>query len=398
MNKNWRLLLLLPLSAALLSCKSNPKDAAQGAVQGNNGASPAWPNQMQSMAQNMKNLLPFLYNREAFQDPKNRSTIQQYFKDFSQAAHTIRPETGKKFLGDNLLLEYSLANLKDDLNRASFSFDIGQLEYSRSVAKASLSHCFQCHSVTQPGAAAKWDIEEVHNLNLAPLEKADLLVATRKYDKALNYMEAQLNSPEFQQNYAFDFESMLRRYMALIIRVENKPQRAMKELDKILERGGTPHYLVEQAEGWRRSLKAWSGEKKISVRSAKDLFAQVEKRFKKAEGIQHYEKDHAGDVEYLRATALLHENMGLLKTPADEARALYLLGRAYEVLDELGSWNLHESYYEACLLKDPKSPLGQRCFSRLEASLYMGYSGSAGTHLPPEEKERLRRLKERMKQ
>ena len=395
--KNWQLLLVLPVCAALLSCKSNPKGGASAPAAGasNNGT---WPNQMQSMSQNVKNLLPFLYNREAFQNPKNRAQIQQYFKEFTQVAHNIQPETGKKFLGDDLLLQYSLSTLKDDLNRAAFSFDLGQLEYSRSVAKASLAHCFQCHSVTQAGASAQWDLEEVHNLNLAPLEKADLLVATRKYDKALNYMESQLNSPEFLQNYAFDFESLLRRYLALIIRVENKPQRAMKELDKILESGGTPHYIVEQAEGWRNSLKTWANEKKPATRNAKDLFAQVEKRFKKAEAIQHYEKDHAGDVEYLRATALLHEGMKMLKTPADEARALYLLGRAYEVLDELGSWNLHESYYEACLMKDPKSQLGQRCFNRLEASLYMGYSGSAGTHLPPEEKERLRRLKERMKQ
>jgi hypothetical protein len=377
---------------ALTACQS--KSAKEPAPE--NAAGSAWQWQMQGMAQDVKKLLPYLYNREAYQDPKNRAEIQAYLKEFSSEAHKIDPTNGKPFLSDDLLVQYSLDNLKQDLSRASYSFEIGQYEYSRASAKASLSHCFQCHSVTQPGSSAAWNLEDVHNLNLAPLEKADLFVATRKYDKALTYMEGLLNSADFQQNYAFDFESLLRRYLALIIRVEKAPQRALKELDKILERGGTPHYVEEQAQNWERSLKIWAGEKKTKPKNAKDLFAQVEKRFQRAESAQHFEKDHAGDVEYLRATALLHDGMTLLKTPADEARALYLLGRAYEVLDELGSWNLHESYYEGCINKDPKSAMAQQCYSRLEASLYMGYSGSAGTHLPQEEKERLRRLKERM--
>lgn len=351
---------------------------------------------MQNLAQDVKTLLPFLYDRDAFHDPKNRETIRKSLKQFSQAANHIKPEAGKKFIGDNLFLEHSLGSLSADLNRAVQSFDSGQYEYSRSVAKSSLNYCFQCHSVTQAGGAAPWDVDKLQSLNLAPLEKADLLVATRKYDKALTYMESQLNSPEFIKNYAFDFQSLLRRYMALIIRVENAPNRALTELNKILDRGDTPHYIAEQADGWRQSLKAWGKEKKPVVSSPKALFDQVEKRFKKAEGIQHFEKDHAGDVEYLRATAQLHEGMKILKTNADKAHALYLLGRAYEVLDELGSWNLHETYYEACIETDPKSPMAKRCYSRLEASLYMGYSGSSGTHLPNEERERLKRLKDKI--
>lgn len=388
MMAKWAL--IAAISLIFMSCHSPEKKDATS----DNGN---WTGQMENMAQDVKKLLPFLYDRDAYQDPKNRETVSHALKNFAQAAHHVQPETGKKILGDDPLIEYSLSSLTEELNRASHSYDMGQYEYSRSVAKASLSYCFQCHTVTQTGSsAAKWDLDQVQNLNLQPLEKADLLVATRKYDKALTYMEGLLSSPDFLKNYAFDFESLLRRYLALIIRVENAPRRALKELDKIMGHNDTPHYILEQAEGWRQSLKAWQKEKKHPIRTTKDLFAQVEKHFKKAESIQHYEKDHAGDVEYLRATAQLHEGMKLLKTPEDQAHALYLLGRAYEVLDELGSWNLHETYYEACIDKDPKSAMAKRCYSRLEASLYMGYSGSSGTHLPNEERERLKRLKDKM--
>lgn len=393
-----RLRFIIPTTVILLTAIAACKSPQQSEEKAQAADKKDWSNSMQTMSQDVKKLLPFLYNREAFHNPKNRAEIGKYLTEFAQAAHHIDPDKGKAFIGDDLLLEFTLSNLKDDLNRASQSFNMGRLEYARTAAKASFSHCFQCHSVTQAGGKAAWDVEEVHSLNLQPLEKADLLVATRKYDKALSYMESLLNSPEFFQNYAFDFESLLRRYLALIIRVENAPQRALRELDKILERGGTPQYIVDQANGWRQSLKEWAGEKPKPVRNAKELFALVESRFKKATSIQHFEKDHAGDVEYLRATAALHAGLKTLKSPADQARAMYLLGRAYEVLDELGSWNLHESYYEACLHKDPKSKMGESCYNRLEASLYMGYSGSAGTNLPPEERERLKKLKDEMKQ
>jgi hypothetical protein len=386
----WRFMLVfVTMPLLILSCKSADKPVAKGSSQ-------AWPGQMQGMAQDVKKLLPFLYDKQAYANPKNRDQIRQHLKDFSQAAHQVNARTGQAFLGDDLLIEYSLNNLREDLNRALTTFDNGQLEYSRSVAKATMGHCFRCHSVGSAGASAAWDVEEVSHLSLAPLEKADLLVATRKFDKALTYMESMLNSPEFLKAYAFDFEAMLRRYLALIIRVENAPQRALSELDKILNRGETPQYIAQQAEGWRRSLNEWVGEKRRPPKSANGLLAQVEKRFKRAQGIQHYERDHAGDVEYLRATSMLHQGMKFLTEAEDQARALLWLGRAYEVLDELGSWNLHESYFEACLFKAPKSETAKKCYGRLEASLTMGYSGSAGTHLPPEEKERLRRLKEQL--
>jgi len=349
---------------------------------------------MQTLAQDVKKLLPYLYDSHAYGDAKNRPEVMNLLTEFSKAAHRIQPATGRAVLGDDLLVEYSLENLEQDLKRATQSYSAGQFEYSRSVAKSSLSHCFRCHSVAHPGGSAPWDLETVQSLKLAPLEKADLLVATRKTDQALAFMEQQLNSAEFQAQYAFDFESLLRRYLALIIRVEKSPDRALKELNKILAQNTTPHYIADQATGWRQSLQSWSKEKASPAHSPAELFAQADRRFKRAETLQRYQKDHAGDVEYLRATALLHGGLKDLKSPKDAARALYLLGKAYEVLDELGSWNLHESYYEACLLRDPKSETAKRCFNRLEASLYMGYSGSSGVHLPNEEKDRLRRLKE----
>ena len=382
--------ILILCLTVLAACKSPAPKEEPANVSG-------WSGGMQNMAGDVEKLLPYLYDREAFVDPKNHDRIKKSLRDFAKAAHKLEAGAGQRYIGDELLLEYTLGNLQDDLNRAAQSFETGQTDYARATAKNSLNNCFSCHSVTAEGASAPWDLSQVHAMKLAPLEKADLLVAARKYEKALQFMESQLSLPDFFKNYGTDYEALLRRYLALLIRVEKDPARATQALDKILNRGDAPQFVIEQASGWRKSLEAWRREKPRPVKNPKDLFKQVEQRFARAKSLQSFEKDHAGDVEYLRATALLHLGLKMTKSPSDQARALYLLGKSYEVLDELGSWNLHESYYEACVRREPHTALAKTCFDRLEASLVMGYSGSAGVNLPADERARLERLKEKVR-
>src|SRR5262249_9382005 len=125
-----------------------------------------------------------------------------------------------------------------------------------------------------------------------------------------------------------------------------------------------------------------------------DLMSQAKKRIERAGQLQQYPKDHAGDIEYLRSTALLHDYLKSKKNGKSLAEVYYLLGNAYEVLDDLGYWNLHEVYYESCISSAPKTDLAKHCYSRLEESVYSGFSGSSGVHIPPNETLRLKKLKD----
>lgn len=381
--------LVIFLCVGAVSCRSmNPTSEPQGA---------SWSQNMQGLAGEVKDLLPYLYDRAAFEAPENRERVQNFLNNFAQGAHKIDTEMAKGLAGDDPMVSYSLENLSGDLQRASASYGRGQFEYARYVTKSSLNHCFRCHSVTQAGASAAWDLETVQDLKLAPLEKADLLVATRKYDKALAFLEQLLNSNQFLKERPFDYESALRHYLALMIRVQNNPARALEEMKRISKNPETPHYISEQLGGWIQSLERWSKEKASPKKSAKGVLRLATERFQQARRIQRFEKDHAGDVEFLRVTSILHEGLRHLKSEEDQAQALFLLGNAYEVLDELGSWNLHETYYEMCVRRAPRAAVARKCINRLEASIFMGYSGSAGTNIPMEERERVESLKRLVK-
>lgn len=375
------LLILLSLSG----CRSKPKPESQE----------SWPSQMQKMAKDVKELLPYLYDHDAFSKLDNRKIVGERLKDFSENAHKISPKMGEKILGEDPMVKYSLDNLGSDLRRSYRAYEAERFDYSRLMARSALNNCFRCHSVAEPGGTAQWDLTGIEEFKLGAVEKADLLVATRKYDLALQHMERLIESEEFLKDKPFDYESILRRYLALILRVETDPQRALVVLKKVSTGKKLPRYIGEQIEGWKKSLKNWVAEIKTNKKQAQPL-ERAKLHVRRAKQIQQYPQDHAGDVEYLRVTRVLHDYLKSPTTPLNQANALMLLGQAYEVLDELGSWNLHESYYEECIRRAPKSKFAKSCFDRLEASLLQGYSGSSGIHVPASERERLKILKQLM--
>lgn len=348
-----------------------------------------WPQNMQGMAKSVFKLMPYIYSRKQFDDPANRSEIQSGIQSFSQIAHEIQPKSGEKFLGHDPIVRYNLTQLKGDLSRANEAFQAGSLDYARGTLKNVMNHCFNCHSLNNVGAKLSWDLSGVRNLNLTPLEKADLLVATRQFDQSKTLLENLLKDTDYVQNSPFDFESALRRYLAMMVRVEKDPKATLKEFSALESRKEIPFYIHDHLRTWNESLKAWSKEKP----NQGTLMDQAKARMKAAHRIQNFAKDHSGDVEYLRVTNLLHEYLREPHSNLQEAEAYYLLGQSYEVLDELGYWNVHETYYENCIRTAPKTPLAQNCYRRLQASVYLGYSGSSGVHVPANERQRLNELK-----
>lgn len=366
-------------------CESKPKNS-------DTDSKANWAGKMQGLAVEVQELIPFLYSRQEFFNPQNANKIRAGLKKFAQQSHNITPQMGQSYFGSDPMAAYSLKSLQGDLSRAEEAFSMGQTEYARGVAKAATTHCFRCHSLIKEGNQASWDVTQFNNVSLKPLERVDLLVAARRYEEAFKFMEPLLTDTSYVQNYPFDFEAALRKYLSLMIRMENGPQRPLKELDRILKMKGIPYYVAEQARAWKSSLMEWS--KDNQSKGKKDLLKEARARIAKAAEVQQFAKDHAGDIEYLRATTLLHEYLRTASDTAKMADAYFLLGQAYEVLDELGDWNLHEVYYESCIKKAPRTQLSKRCYGRLEASIFMGFSGSSGVHIPASERDRLVKLKE----
>ncbi|MBX7231868.1 MAG: hypothetical protein K1X29_07255 [Bdellovibrionales bacterium] len=379
--------------ALFLGCKSNLIKSDKNKEDAD---AKSWAGEMQGMAKEVHELIPYIYSRQAFNDPKNFNKISHGLKKLSSQVHQISPEMGKTFFGEDPLVSYSLINLQSDLTRAAESFQMGQVEYARGVALAATNHCFRCHSLTKVGAQAQWDVNKMTSVNMRPMEKADLIVASRHYEQAIQFLEGLMMDKEYMQNFPFEYETGLRKYLTLMIRVEKNPNRAATQIKRVLGFKELPYSVMEKAKVWQSSLLEWKNS--LGKKNKKSLVDQAKRRIARGMELQQFAKDHVGDIEFLRATELVHEFLRQEKNPEKNslviAEAYFLLGQAYEVLDDLGDWNLHEAYFESCIKNAPRTVLAQKCYGRLESSVYLGFSGSSGVHIPANEKERLKKYKE----
>lgn len=351
----------------------------------------SWIGGMQDMAESVKRLSPFVFSRSGFTAQKNKKAITQLISSFHKQAAYLPTHVGEEMLGKDPIVRYSVAKLKDDTAHALHAFKEGHHEYARGVLRSSLGTCFNCHTTQQFGpefgGEKPWLIS---SLQLSPTEQADYYVATRQYDRAIAVLETVLTSEsDFYEN-PYEQSGALRKYLAIEVRVRKEPKRAAKTIERFLEQKTVPYYLAQDARSWLEALVSWSNEKNTAGRA---LETQAKILIQKARKATNSLSDQSGLVEYLRASTLLHEATQQTKIPKKLAELYLLLGRTYDVLVDLGVWDLPEIYYLGCIQTLPNSPTAEVCYRYLERAVVAGYSGSAGIMVPADERERLKELR-----
>ena len=370
---------LLSLAACQSGNKSQSKTASEA----------TWSGQMKSMAANLEKLLPFVYSSSEFGDYENKEDIAQLIKSFGNSVEVIPEHIGEALLGKDPLVKYSLERLKDSANLSLKAFKDGHLEYARNTLKSSMSSCFNCHTSNTLGPETNLSTSKIApGFRMFPTEKADYYVATRQYQKATDVLENVLQSPSSFYDSPHEQTAALKKYLSLEVRVKKDPKRAEKVLSQFVQNKKLPYYMAADVENWMQSLRDWSRESKVSNPATKARrLMQKAVRKQKSKGYQ------SAMIEHLRATSLLHE--GLKKATTDKQRSdLYFsLGTSYDVLTELGLWDLPEVYFEACIRTSPKTNMARKCYRSFERNLILGFSGSAGIFIPKEERARMAELK-----
>lgn len=345
----------------------------------------SWSGSMQDLSKELVDILPYIYSHKDFHDKKNHKKIKLSISKFVQAGHKVSPEQGKKFFGDDPIIEYSLRQLNNDMELAYNSFESGKHEFANDVLRQSLQTCFQCHTRANVGPQFKKLKLNFSGLRMSPLEKADVHVALRQYDKALELLNSEIISPASYYERPFAIEKAVEKYLALMVRVKKDFPTAITALDRFVDRDGLPVYLVDKAKAWRKSLVYWNNK----TLNKKDL-GKLLARSKQMQGEVSYQ---AGFVENLIASNLIHELIAQTKKPIEKAQYYHQMGEIYESLIDLGFWSLPESYYEACVREVPKTTTAKKCFRDYERNILMGFSGSAGVFIPEDEQQKIKELR-----
>lgn len=369
----------------LLSCSSKTK-----VEKSNTNQYGGWASDMRGMAQTVEKLMPYVFSRDEFHDPENTKKIKSYITDYSERVSVVKTHAGEQILGDDPIVKYTIGHLKDSTQQALSAFNEGHREYSRNVLKDSIGACFNCHSSNQLGPQSGFSTAQLGSgFRMYATEKADFYVSTRQYDRAIDVLESVLKTPDSYEGQPHEQVAAIKKYLSLVVRVKRDPARAAQSLNMFLSQGRLPYFIASDAESWLSSIRDWQTEKKIStppLQKAKELLKKADKK-------QAVGSFQAGYVENLRATTYLHEALKVTQNPQDKAEIYFLLGESYDIISDLGVWDLPELYFESCIRTNPKSKISQKCYKSYEKSIVLGFSGSAGLFLPTAEKNKLAELK-----
>lgn len=354
-----------------------------------------WKVKMRNLASALNQLLPDVSSKAQFDkaNPKTAAKIEELNKALAAVQDELPHHAKQKELSADPMYAAVLNAFRDDVSTAMMAYKAGRVDYAKTLIRNSVTYCTSCHTRHENQSKFEFPIFAEGYNQLSLTEKMKLLAASRQFDQALDLYEANADYESMKKFDNFELEGATRLAIAIMVRVKQKPDPALAIIDHIKERTQREKEFYKELDGWAAALKEWKAEKPIALKTEDDYRKRIESLMKQARSRQDYPFDEKADVDYLRATSLMHTYLEKFPKSKNLSLVLLNLGKAYEVLQDLGFWSLHEFYYESCIRRAPGTETAKECYSRFEDSTVMGYTGSAGTKVPPEIKRKLDELK-----
>jgi len=351
----------------------------------------SWNDKMRDLESTLQDLLVDLNSDERFNSPKNFKRIEKNAEKFAKLAKELKSRKGASPDADPSI-PIIASQFAEDANHAYKALAFGHRSYARDTLKSMTGYCIACHTRTGGGPSFQSLTMSPAAEALKGLDRADYYASVRQFDRALEEYERIISEPSNPSEKSYEWERAVRSGLAVAVRVKKDPERALAIVERVLAAPKAALFVKEQAVQWKESLKAWKAEPSALPQTEEGYYARAMRLIAEAKTKQEYPMDRSADMLYLRASAAVHDLMSFAPNGIHATDALYLAGICYEVLNDLNLWDAHEFYYLACVLKSPHTERSRQCFKRYQESVFAGYTGSGGTHLPSEISERLRQL------
>ncbi len=327
------------VTSTLMACSATPT------------RSRGWSLNMRGMAESYEKLVPYIYDRQRFNDPNNSKFIKLYLTQLNQNASDLNRHTARGLSGNDPLFKVGLKGLKTQIEKASEAYFVESYDYSQKLLKSSVNYCNSCHTRTNLGPTfIKWDQFEDVTAKLSPLDHAHILIATRQFPKSVEVLQKGFFAPTTLNGQR---DEILKTMLTVTLKNLNSPQQALNIVNETPEKMISPE-IRDQLKTWKIYLKKWV--KSDVASSVRELIAQNQN------DAQHF-------VKNLHDSTLLHNSLSSEKDASVRAETYYALGKIYENIPQVGSWNLPETYFETCIYQNPGSKMALKCYYDLESRL-----------------------------
>jgi mono/diheme cytochrome c family protein len=331
----------------------------------------------------MRFLLPLSLDPEKFEDELQRPRVEQALALLDRSAASLALH-GRSQEVPFAHLSRALAIDARDIHER---YQQGHEREARYLVQTLTETCVACHSRLPAASDAPRSeafVAEIAAVELPTSQRARLAYATRQFDDAQVLYEALFADPAVSAT-DIDLDGHLDDYLELEIRVRQDPARAASALERFAARKDLPPALRSEVTHWRAALD------KLAARGPVQAPLTVARAEVEAAEVGRPEKaDRESLVEYLDASALLHRSVAAAgASTAQQADAFLLLGVIETRIGRSFWLSQAEAYLETAIRLAPGKPVARDAYALLEDYLTAGYSGSAGTNLPPDVEEKL---------
>jgi hypothetical protein len=350
-------------------------------------APPSTRDAMAEIFESVQTLLLLSLDDGELSDPANALALERALKRLDEYSSELARHGRGKSEASFAFFSRSLAG---DARAVREHFRSGPPAESRRLLYQLVESCIGCHSRLPSDADSPLSTRLTRDPRIARLEldeRVRLEVATRQFDAALLTYEAILTSPDFSPQ-DMELLGILDDYLELCIHVRSDSQRALSALQTLSTRSDVPAGLRSDLRERKEALAALgSSGQEADLARARALVLE-------GEAISRDRPDRSGVVQYLGASGILH------RIVADESRSPGELAEAYYLLAVVSSrvgrvyWpSPEELYLQTAIELAPGTDIARNAYRLLEELVTFGYTGSAGTRIPPELRDRLEALR-----
>jgi tetratricopeptide (TPR) repeat protein len=344
---------------------------------------------MAEIVEALRVVLPLSLDGVRFGDPTNRAVVDSALDSLAGNAKNLESHGASQELG--------FAHLSGSLARDSLDirerFTEGRVDEAQFLLRHLTETCVACHSRLPDDRKHPLGARLTQEDAIAALpreERVQFEVATRQFDRALATYES-LFADANTSIAELDLSGDLENYLELCLRVQGNPDHAISSLERLAARKDLPSGLQPKVKNWIEALQSLEAvPESNAIEQARGLVKPVLE--------DSWESGSTELVRLIAASGLLQRYVAsTMDLPKRVGEAYYLLGVIESRVGRSFWASQAEFFLETAVRMGPKEPYAEAAFALLEEFVVSGYTGSAGTHVPPDVVERLQELDELMK-
>lgn len=340
---------------------------------------------MRQFFQTLTTIFPLSLQDKDFQDPAQRSHILETLQTLASHAEHLELH-GQQV---SLSFDFLRRSLAREASQVAEAYAEGKYSRAQFMLHQLTERCFACHSRlpnTRQFDLGATFLERMPLQQLPLGERVRLAVATRQFDTALEMYETLFRSTDLSAS-EIDLKGAFEDYLKIAIRVRQDFARAQAALKQFQQRPDVPRYLHHILQDWLETLQTLQTDRTNALARARTLIREGQQR-------NRYPADRRGLIHFMVASSLLNRYVEAARPDAPElAEAYYLLGLTESYVSR-SFWLPETAFFlETAIHLAPDSAVAKQAYVFLEEYITVGFTGSAGTHIPPDVQTHLDELR-----